>query len=178
MWISRTVELKRSIGPRGSFVLGLLLGISAALAAVAEQQALSLSQRVAPLLHPAGITTLEWRLAQVQLSDVEERIDKLTDAGSLDGYCCTSYWYDPTKGKIMARLIYGSDTADRLTVQELSRRLGQAGQGAADRVSAQLKVWDGISIEAKNVEVEFVTGLRIFAIYRDAQLELIDRKLK
>lgn len=181
MSTSRISRLRNCAGRRWAFVLGLLLGLSVALAAVAEQRTLSLSQRVSPLLRPAGITTLEWRLAQVQLSDVEERIDKLTDAGSPDGNCCASYWYDPTKGKIMARLAYGSDTADRLTVQDLRRRLGKAGQEATDRVGAQLKVEDGIKLEARDVEVEFVTGLpepRIFAVYRDGQLELIDRELK
>src|SRR5229473_1667344 len=102
MWTSRTSRLRTCVGRRGAFVLGLLVGLSVALAAVAEQRALSLSQRVAPLLHPAGITKLEWRLAQAQSSEVEARLDTLTDSGG--GSCCASYWYDPAKNKIMARL--------------------------------------------------------------------------
>jgi uncharacterized small protein (DUF1192 family) len=151
------------------------------LAALAEQRALTLSQRIAPLLHPAGITALDWRLAQVKLREVEERIDKLTDASSPDGHCCASYWYDPNRNKVMARLRYGSDTANLLSVQELKRRLGQAGQTTADRVEAELQVEDGIKLKAGDVEVEFATPLpewRVFAVYSNGQLELTDRELK
>jgi Tfp pilus assembly protein PilX len=160
MWTRLTSQLLGRGERRGAFLLGLLFALSVALAALAEQRALTLSQRIAPLLRPAGITTLDWRLAQVKIREVEERIDKLTDASSPDAYCCASYWYDPNRNKVMARLRYGSDTANLLTVQELKRRLGQAGQTVADRIEADLQIQDGINLKAGDVEVEFVTPHR------------------
>ncbi len=181
MWSNRKGKFKNYVGKPGVFLLGLVIGISVALAAVTEQRTLSLGQRITPLLRPASMTVLEWRMAQTQLREVQERIDKLTDASSPDSYCCASYWYEPTRNKVMARLRYGSDTANLLTVQELRRRLGQAGQTAADRLEAQLEIEDGIKLQAGDIEVEFVTALpelRVFAVFRNGQVELTDRKLK
>lgn len=158
-----------------------LFGISISLA-VAEQRTSKLSQRIAPLLRPATITTLEWRLEHTQLMEVQERIDKLTDASGLDPYCCASYWYDPTKNKVMARLVYSSDAIDHITVVDAKQKLSKAAQSAAATASAEVKIEDGINLDDRDFEVEFVApgypDFKIFAVYRDGQMEMIDRPLK
>jgi hypothetical protein len=169
------------IGRPGVFLLGLLLGLSVALAAVAEQRAFTLSQKFAPLFHPANVTELEWRFVQARLGEVEDRIDSLTETGL--GSCCARYWYDPTKNKIMARFRWASDTLNRLTVQEAKLRLSKAAISAIGDAKYELEQHPGVKLELTDFEVEFVTWdehaqFKTFAVYRNSQVEFVDHSLK
>jgi hypothetical protein len=152
------------------------------IAAVAEQRAFGpLSQRVAPLLVPARVTELEWRLVQARLEQVEEQVNSLSDTGT--GSCCASYGYDPAKNKIMVRFRYGPDTLNRLTVQEAQQRLRQAAITAIAAAMNDMEQQPGAKLELNDFEVEFVTWdeharFKTFAVYSNDHLELTNRQLK
>jgi hypothetical protein len=157
------------------------MGLSVAFAAVAEKRTSTLGQRVGPLLHPASVTELEWRLVQVRLSEVEDHVNELSDSG-IDS-CCASYWYDPAKDKIVARFRYAPETFNRLTVQEAKQRLRQAAISAGTAAQVELERQPGVSLEEKDFEVEFVTWdeharFKIFAVYKNGQLDFVDQALK
>jgi hypothetical protein len=168
------------VGHPAAFLIGLLLGSSVVLAAVAGQRSGS-GQKFAPLLRPATVNELEWGLLRARLSQAEDRVNTLSDTGI--GSCCASYWYDSAKSRIIARFRYAPDTLNRLTLQEAKDRLSKAAIGAIGSAKYELEQQPGVTLELKDFEVEFVTWdqhaqFKIFAVYTNDQVELVDRALK
>jgi hypothetical protein len=169
------------IGRPGVFLFGLLLGLSVALAALAEKRTLTISQKFAPLFQSANVTQLEWSFVQARLGEVEDHADNLTETGI--GSCCARYGYDPAKNKIVARFRWAPDTLNRLTVQEAKKRLSSAAIGAIGSAKYELEQQPGVKLELNDFEVDFVTWdehaqFKTFAVYRNDQIEFVDHPLK
>jgi hypothetical protein len=133
------------------------------------------------LLHPASVNELEWSLLRARLSQVEDSASGFTVTGI--GSCCAQYRYDSDKSKIVARFFYSPSTLNRLTVQEAKERLSNAAIGAIEAAKFEVEQQSGVKLDEKDFEVEFATWgehaqFKMFAVYRDNQVELVSTPLK